>query len=126
MDKPYRIKLADKLVFIVSASLVGMSYLHFWSHDTAQLAIIRDHQSHTQIIDLHQETTISIAGALGISILEVKNRQLRFTKSPCTNKLCIQSGWHQHSGDIAACLPNRVSVQLARNDSARSYDAINF
>jgi len=126
MDNAYRIKFADKLVFMVCACLVGASYWHLWSDEPAQLAIIKGHQSQTQVITLHQDTTLSVTGALGTSSLEIKNRQLRFTDSPCNSKLCIQSGWHQRSGDIAACLPNRVSVQLARNDAARDYDAINF
>jgi len=126
MDTRYHVTLADKLVFVVSACMVGLSYYHFWESGPAQHAVVRDHQQHAHYIDLQQDGIHTVNGMLGTSTLEVQDRQLRFTDSPCSNKLCIQSGWHRQSGDIAACLPNRISVQLARNGEPREYDAINF
>jgi len=49
---------------------------------------------------------------------------VRFVQSPCTGKFCIHSGWLRHSGEVMACLPNGVFVELVGGE--RRFDSINF
>ena len=75
-------------------------------------------------LDLFREQHLDVPGVLGISHLEIGNGQVRFTDSPCQNRQCIHSGWLNEGGDVAACLPNRVSVQIMADDPR--FDSINF
>lgn len=115
---------ADGVLIIIATILLGQLFANTFSQDKAQTAIITDHRGQHLQIDMRRDQYLTIHGAIGDSTLQVADGRLRFTVSPCTNKLCIHSGWIKHSGEAVACLPNRLSVQLARNDNG--FDAINF
>lgn len=63
-----------------------------------------------------------IKGVLGASRIEVKGGKTSFLSSPCKNKLCIHQGEINKSGQMAACLPNRVVVRVLGGDG--DYDAL--
>ena len=44
--------------------------------------------------------------------VEVRERRVRFNDSPCVGRLCVHTGWLDHSGEVAACLPNGVVVEV--------------
>jgi hypothetical protein len=67
---------------------------------------------------------INIASKLGESVIEIHEGKVRFLNSPCNGKICVLSGWHQHSGDHIACLPNKISVSLLSQQER--FDGINF
>ena len=118
--------LADKIVFLFGLLLVVTSYFYFWQTTPAAYATIKSPQDTVLQINLDHKETYSVQGALGVSTIQVAHGKIRFTGSPCQNKFCIQHGWQQHHGDLTACLPNRVSIQLASLSKSASYDAINF
>ena len=119
-------KLADKAIFLLSVSLIITSYLYFWQTTPASYAVIKSPQHESLHVNLNKNQTYNIQGTLGTSAIEVKQGKIRFVSSPCQNKFCIQHGWQQHHGDLTACLPNRISIQLAGLSQTASYDAINF
>jgi len=118
--------IADKILFFFSAALIIASYFYFWQSTPAHYAVVKSPQQNALFIDLNDPKVHNVKGHLGISTLKVHDGQIRFTASPCKNKICIQSGWHQHGGAITACLPNRISVQLTSQSSTPGYDAIIF
>jgi hypothetical protein len=67
---------------------------------------------------------LEIDGPLGASRIEIRNGRARFISSPCRGKVCIHSGWLEHTGELTACLPNRVSIQLLGQHPR--FDAVNF
>jgi len=117
---------ADKILFLLTLSFIIFSYFYFWQSTPASYVLIKSPEKNISFIDLNQPQIHQIQGLLGISTLQVKNKQIRFTASPCKNKICIQSGWHQHNGSVAACLPNRIIVQLTSRDAKKEFDAIIF
>ena len=119
-------KLADKAIFIFSLILVITSYFYFWQTTPASYAIIKRPQHDTLHISLDNVKKYDLQGAIGTSRVEVEHGKIRFVSSPCQNKLCIQHGWQHHHGSLTACLPNRISIQLASVNKTIVYDAINF
>jgi len=117
---------ADKILFLFSFTLITASFFYFWQSSPASYAVIKSEQQDALTINLNEPQLLHIQGMLGVSTLEVKQGQIRFVTSPCRNKICIQSGWHHHGGAVSACLPNRISVQLASHVSNARYDAIIF
>ncbi len=81
-------------------------------------------QEGKQLISLSENRTIQIVGKVGISELEIADGRVRFKSSPCPNQICVHSGWLEKGGEFAACLPNRVAVELVTNNTF--FDAINF
>jgi hypothetical protein len=73
------------------------------------------------ILPLDKDRTVTVEGPLGKTWIEIKDRRVRVTDSPCRNKLCIQQGWVR-SGTII-CLPNRVVVTVGDHDKSTTVDA---
>ena len=116
---------ADKVVIVLALLLLPLLYIQFWgNHSQGELVQIRSVVSGDLTLPLDQNKQIEVKGALGNSIIEIKNRQVRFIESPCKNKLCILTGWLSQDGQLAACLPNGVTVQIIGRD--KRFDAVNF
>ena len=115
----------DWLLIIITLAILPMIYERLWrTSGEAEYLVIYTPESGRQQHDLHKDRLIKVAGVLGESVVEVRNGHTRFSKAPCPGKYCMHSGWLTESGHITACLPNRVSIQLA-GDMQR-FDAINF
>jgi len=71
---------------------------------------------------LEEERLITIEGAIGDSIIEIKQGKARFIHSSCRNQFCVFHGWLTIAGDTTACLPNRISISL--KGQLTDYDAI--
>lgn len=71
---------------------------------------------------LLKDNLIEIKGALGSSRIAVKGGKASFLSSPCRNKVCIHHGEVGKSGQMTACLPNRVVVRVLGGSS--DYDAL--
>ena len=54
----------------------------------------------------------------------VRGGAVAFTESDCPDKICVRSGFLSRPGQMAACLPNRVSLVVAGTDGADSADAV--
>ena len=118
-------KPGDWLVLVGGALLVGALYAHFWTPAApAEYARIQAAGAPPQQVPLTGHQHLAIPGPLGNSHVEVRDGRARFTDSPCHDKFCVHYGWLNHAGEVIACVPNRVVVQLA--GPARDFDAINF
>lgn len=116
---------SDTLAIIFALMLLPLLYYQLWQPQTgATHARITDAHQHTTLTRLDQTRQLSIRGELGDSILKIEDGKIRFSQSPCRGKVCIHRGWLQHSGEVMACLPNRVIVKLDGGQSR--YDSINF
>jgi hypothetical protein len=118
-------KPGDWLVLIFSLLLIPLSWslIDHPSAETSAIEITVADASPTTY-SIMQQTQINVAGELGHSVIEIRDGKVRFTNSPCSGKVCILSGWHQHSGDHIVCLPNRVSISLLAEQDR--FDGINF
>lgn len=75
-------------------------------------------------LDLRRPGTYTIEGRRGPSVLEVADGAVRFTESACSTHRCVASGAHRHAGEVAACLPNRVTVAV--RGGAGRYDTLHY
>jgi len=73
------------------------------------------------ILPLDKDTTVTVEGPLGKTLIEIKDQRVRVADSPCRNKLCIEQGWAR-SGTII-CLPNRVVITVGDHDKSTTVDA---
>ncbi len=115
----------DMIVIAGALLLLPMLYLHYWGNAShGEQIVIRAAHQDAQYYSLYDDQQIHIAGPLGDSIIEIKDAQVRFIHSPCEGKQCIHTGWLNQDGQIAACLPNGVTVQVIGRDAR--FDAVNF
>ncbi len=118
-------KRADYAVTLFALLLLPYLYITLWGNGSyGEQVTIRIANQPPQHYSLYDNRRITIEGVLGKNLIELKEGQVRFIEAPCQNKLCIQSGWLRHDGELAACLPNGVTVSVSGRDNR--FDAINF
>lgn len=119
------VRPADLLILAIAAAAVGASYGAFWSDRSAgdRAVISVGHEVVTRL-PLSVEGRFPIDGIAGESVLEVRDGRVRFVESPCPGRYCIHTGWISLTGQVAACLPNGVVVEV--EGGVREFDAINL
>lgn len=116
---------ADYALFVLVIILIPWLYATLWGNSSmGTLVQINIANGDSFTLPLDQNKRIEVEGAIGTSIIEVKDRQVRFIESPCQNKQCVITGWLASDGELAACMPNGVSVQIKGRDTR--FDSLNF
>jgi hypothetical protein len=116
---------ADLVVVAVAAALVGVAWATLWGNSgPAEFALVSAPGAPDRQLPLATDALLEVRGRLGTSRIEVRDKRVRFVDSPCVNRLCIHMGWLSRSGQVAACLPNGIVVEVTGSD--REFDAITF
>ena len=119
------VRPADAVVVALAALLVGAAWAALWRDSgPAQYAQVSAPGAPAQRLELARDTTLDVQGRRGASRLEVRDGRVRFVDSPCVGRLCVHAGWLARSGQVAACLPNGVVVEVMGGD--REFDALTF
>lgn len=116
---------ADTVLLIAALALLAFLFFRFWGDATqGQQARILVGGKEFSVVSLYQDQRLRIPGTLGVSELEIRAGKIRFIDSPCHGKQCIHAGWLVLGGEVATCLPNRITVQVIGREPR--FDAINF
>ena len=118
------IKPGDWLTLLLGSICVVVLTLNLWSGDLADKAIIRSGGKIFLEAPLSRDQRIEVPGPLGTSIITIEKRKARIASDPSPRQYCVRQGWLQQAGEIALCLPNQVSVELA--GSRKRYDSLNY
>ena len=118
------IRPGDWLTLLLGGTAVVMLSLMLWSGDMADRAIIRSGGKIFSVVPLSHDQRIEVRGPLGNSIVAIQNRKARIASDPSPRQYCVRQGWLQRAGEIAICLPNQVSVEMA--GSRKKYDSLNY
>lgn len=116
--------LADRLLLAFVIPGIALFAYNTWQPSTQakQVEIITPFEK--KIVPLYANTSMMLAGALGKSKIDIDHHRARFSSSPCKTKFCIHQGWASHSGELRACLPNKISLRLIGQTS--KFDSITF
>lgn len=116
---------ADFVILALAAATVGASYGAFWSERTqGDRALVSVGRHSASTISLGDDGDFPVDGILGESLLRVRDGRIRFLDSPCPGRYCVHTGWISRTGQVAACLPNGVVVEV--EGGVREFDAINL
>lgn len=118
------IKPGDWLTLLLGSMCVVVLTLKLWGGDLADKAIIRSGGKIFREVSLSHDQRIEVPGPLGISIINIQQRKARIASDPSPRQYCVRQGWLQQAGEIALCLPNQVSIELA--GSRKHYDSLNY
>ena len=109
---------ADWLVLAVAAVGIGL----LWNRGSGGDRVLIKQEGRVYL-----ETTprldreIAVPGPLGDTLVEIKAGRVRVKADPGPHQICVKQGWLM-PGQIAICLPNRVSVERG----ASVYDSLNY
>ena len=116
---------ADYILLLIVMCILPLLYARLWTgNGQADFVQIQSGNDEALTVELSHDRILSIHGALGDSIVEISEGRARFSSSPCRGQVCVHTGWLQAAGEIAACLPNRISLTL--HGLHPRFDAINF
>jgi len=116
---------ADRFLLIIVMCILPVLYTRVWVGNTdANYLEIQAGNNPPVTEELFPDRTLHIHGPLGDSVIMISNGRIRFISSPCRGQVCVHTGWLQSTGDIAACLPNRISLTLLGQHPR--FDAINY
>ncbi|MFZ5524668.1 MAG: NusG domain II-containing protein [Pseudomonadota bacterium] len=118
------IKPGDWLTLLLGSMCVAALTLTLWSGDLADKAIIRSGGKIFREVPLSRDQRIEVPGPLGTSIIAIEKRKARIASDPSPRQYCVRQGWLKQAGEIALCLPNQVSIELA--GSRKRYDSLNY
>ncbi len=48
----------------------------------------------------------------GEMLIEIKEGRIRVRESDCPRKICVNTGWIKTPGQVIACVPNKVLVEI--------------
>lgn len=122
-NNPPLLRSGDWLVLL--AGLVGVAWLFLtvWSVQPAGKVRIRAGNTVFATHSLNQQRSLDVPGPLGISHIVIDRGRVRVASDPGIHQYCVKQGWLSRAGEIAMCLPNRVSVELL---GEKGYDSLNY
>ena len=118
------IRPADVVILLAGVLLVALLGIDAWSGERATVLRVTQGTHTHEDFPLSVTRTLSLDGPLGTTRIEIRDGRARVVASPCTQKICIRSGWLANAGDASACVPNRVSLVLLGSDAR--FDAMSF
>jgi hypothetical protein len=75
-------------------------------------------------VSLAENQRFSVDGPLGRTEIEIRDGRVRVVNSPCSKKICVQTGWIDRPYQTIICVPNRVVVRLLASDDSNEIDGI--
>lgn len=116
----------DAAVLALGAALVGALFAAYWQPPApAALAEVRAGGTLVGRYALDRERELQVDGRLGRSRVALGEGRARFVEAPCRNQVCVHRGWLRHDGDVAACLPNGLTLTLLGGGASR-FDALSY
>lgn len=118
------IRAGDIVIMLVGAALIGAIAMNVYMDGVPDTVRVTQGTQDPVDYPAWEDRRVTVSGPLGETIIEIHDDRARIVRSPCRRKICIRAGWLTAAGDVAACVPNRVSVALLGADPR--FDAINF
>ena len=118
------ITTGDKVLVAALLILNGWLFTN-WGAGFSQgdWVVVTVNQKETMRLPLDKDQITHTKGPLGLTEIEIKKGRVRIIRSPCTNKVCIKSGYIRYADRLAACIPNRVVVRIVGKNH-RGVDAV--
>ena len=57
-------------------------------------------------------------------IFEIKDNRIHFKYSDCPDKVCVNTGYISSAGQLAVCLPNKLSLKIVPYDKTDEIDIV--
>ncbi|MEZ5615327.1 MAG: NusG domain II-containing protein [Rhodocyclaceae bacterium] len=111
------------VLFAFAAATAALAPIAF-SGGAAEKAVVRRDGVVVAELPLTQARRIEVAGALGISVIEVQPGRARVASDPGPRQYCVRQGWLSQPNAIAICAPSHISLSIAGR--ASSHDSLSY
>lgn len=108
------LKLGDKILILCLLLLaVVCGFILMSARGLAKFCIISVDGKDTYKLLLSDPQIIKVNGALGESLIEIRDAKVRMVDSPCGLKICVKQGEICSPVETIICIPNRVMVRIS-------------
>ena len=102
------------LIVLIIVALLFASYFLFSSNgNDATVEITTPNAQYLYPLD--DDGIYTVTGYIGESVIQVKDKKVRFIDSCCKNKLCMV-GSIDHNGQFLACMPNGIIASVVSTE----------
>ena len=122
-----RLTRLDRIIIICLLAICVFLFAVIGLRSQGQSVLVMQDGATVFKAPLNREQTVDLHGPLGITRLEISEGRARVISSPCPFKICIGMGDVSREGEVVACVPNRLLVQVVgKTDSDREtgYDLL--
>jgi len=120
-----RLRPLDFVIAIAATAAVVFAAASAYGPGGGQAEAVLKGRDGEWLYPLSVDRDLRIAGPLGDTLVEIKDKTVRIVDSPCPNKTCIAAGAIGKPGQWLACLPNQVFVSVeGRGAGARVDDSV--
>jgi hypothetical protein len=117
-------KPGDWLTLTVVVLAVGWLSANLWQRGAGNSVVVRSKGMVVSELSLQRNRSVTVAGPLGETIVEVNSQRARIASDPSPKQYCVRQGWLKDAGEIALCLPNQISIEIA--GANHLVDSINY
>ena len=79
----------------------------------------------TVVLTAHQGTDIiNITAPNGHNTIIIKDASIAVADADCPDKICVKTGFASQNGDVIACLPHELIIEVKGGETRRAADII--
>lgn len=112
----FDIVLVGLILAVATGSILWVSRTHSRQSSGSATALVYQRDVLLKEIKLGKERTVTFPDNMEMEI-EAKEGRIRIVKSDCPRKICMNTGWIRHSGQVIVCVPNSVLIEIKSSGS---------
>ena len=109
---PGGVRPLDFVIIALIITLTILAGLRIYGNRGEKPRLVIEGTTGRWIYPLDRDATVSIAGPLGDTVVEIKDGKARVKSSPCPNQTCVAAPGISQQGEWNACLPNEVIIRV--------------
>ncbi|MBF0623038.1 MAG: NusG domain II-containing protein [Magnetococcales bacterium] len=116
----------DRLVLLVSISIIGMWIVRPWSEPASKLEVFLNNQP-VASLSLLSDSEITLDGRLGAVRIEIRDQEARLQEFKSPRLIGTRTGWISRPGQVAACVPCGIFIRVRSGIYQEpKYDAVAY
>lgn len=115
----------DRLLIagLLVTAIVWLGIVRYRSGKTDMVVVQVDGKEVIRSV-LAKDDRFSVEGVLGNTEIDIKDGQVRVIDSPCSRKICVQTGWIHKPYQTIICAPNHLVIYLISSDNSDELDGV--
>lgn len=126
MKNTFFIKPLDIVIFCLCLVAVIFSFFMLDINKANRPLLFISSPQGDFVYPLSKDATYNIDGALGVSVIQIKEGKAQFLSSPCPTKTCVACLAISKNNEWIACLPNKVFIHIQGAKDKNKIDVETF
>ena len=102
----------NDLILVAVLVIFSLTPLAVTSH-AKKIAVVKVDGSVVREINLSADETFTVAANGGFNVVEVRGGKISVVEADCPEKICVRHGSISHGGEVIACVPHKLLIEIA-------------